>query len=127
MMVLAAAATGLVSAAPKRRFNMEGMLREMAPIARRQATNTTVEMIGDLKTQGATTLSGTTIQNCLLGTGPCQDLSTKVIQMLGIYGQGSNKTRHIFLQESWAVTPAKQTHAVYGTLLPLISSNFSLV
>lgn len=87
IMLIAAAAAGSVSAAPKRRFDMEGMLKEMAPHARRQAANTTVEMIGDLKTQGATTPVGTTIQNCLLGTGPCQDLSTKVKQILGILGQ----------------------------------------
>lgn len=82
MMILAAAAAGSVSAAPKRRFNMEGMLKEMAPIARRQAANATVEMIGDLKTEGATTPVGTAIQNCLLGTGPCQDLSAKVMLLL---------------------------------------------
>lgn len=80
MVILAAAAAGSVSAAPKRRFDMEGMLREMAPLARRQAANTTVEMIGDLKTQGATTASGTTVKNCLEGTGSCQDTSAKVLQ-----------------------------------------------
>jgi hypothetical protein len=80
IMLLAAAAAGSVSAAPKRRgFNMKGMLEDMAPHARRQASNTTVEMIGDLKTDGATTAVGTKIQNCLLGTGPCQDTSSKVI------------------------------------------------
>lgn len=79
MIILAAAAAGSVSAAPKRRFNMEGMLREMAPVARRQAANATVEMIGDLKTQGATTTSGTRVKNCLEGTGPCQDASAKVL------------------------------------------------
>jgi hypothetical protein len=82
IMLVAAAAAGSVSAAPKGRFNMRGMLEQMAPHARRQAANTTVEMIGDLKTEGATTPVGTTIQNCLLGTGSCQDLSTKVMQML---------------------------------------------
>ncbi|QDS75246.1 hypothetical protein FKW77_000610 [Venturia effusa] len=91
IMVLAGAVVGSVSAAPKRRFDMEGMLKEMAPLARRQAANTTVEMIGDLKTQGATTPVGISVQNCLLGTGPCEDLSAKTYTSPGALGSDACK------------------------------------
>jgi hypothetical protein len=90
LVLLAAAAAGSVSASPKRRgFNMVGMLEEMAPHARRQAPNVTVEMIGDLR-DGATTPVGNLIRNCLLGTGPCQDLSAKVLQVVAISAQSTN-------------------------------------
>src|SRR4051794_12156860 len=57
-----------------------GMGNLMRELAERQATsppNVTIEMIGDLQ-QGATTTVGNQIKNCLLGTGPCQDLTPKV-------------------------------------------------
>jgi hypothetical protein len=51
----------------------------MTELVSRQAppSNATVEMIGDLL-KGATTPVGHQVQNCLLGTGPCQNLDTKV-------------------------------------------------
>jgi hypothetical protein len=52
----------------------------MAELSKRQATsppNVTIEMVGDL-VQGATTPVGNQVKNCLLGSGPCQDLTPRV-------------------------------------------------
>jgi hypothetical protein len=55
-----------------------GLRTLMQDLTKRQAANTTVEMIGDLK-EGATTPVGEHIRDCLLGVaGTCQDLSAKV-------------------------------------------------
>jgi len=56
-----------------------GMSNLMRELAARQAAGAAPapEMIGDL-VQGATTPVGNQVKNCLLGTGPCQDLTPKV-------------------------------------------------
>lgn len=55
-----------------------GMGDLMRKLAERQASGAPpVEMIGDL-VQGATTPVGNQVKNCLLGSGPCQDLTPKV-------------------------------------------------
>jgi hypothetical protein len=53
---------------------MGNLIRELA---RRQADDTTVQMIGDL-VQRATTDVGSQIENCLTGAISCQDLTPKV-------------------------------------------------
>jgi hypothetical protein len=59
-------------------FAFPGMNNLMKELAKRQASGVPApEMIGDL-VQGATTLVGNQVKNCLLGTGTCQDLTPKV-------------------------------------------------
>jgi hypothetical protein len=59
-------------------FAFPGMNNLMRELAKRQAAGAPApEMIGDL-VQGATTPVGNQVKSCLLGSGPCQDLTPKV-------------------------------------------------
>jgi hypothetical protein len=74
-LLLLGALTGAATAFP-------GLKQLMTDLAKRQGPpNIPAPLIGDLKTQGATTAVGKQVLNCIQGTGPCENLAPKVLSL----------------------------------------------
>jgi hypothetical protein len=116
-LLLLGALSGAASAFP-------GLKELMTDLAKRQGPPVVpAPLIGDLKTQGATTAVGKQVLACIQGTGPCENNEKKVyINAISSLARVKlTSTRHTRLHY-WAPVLAVTTPAASGTMSPKTSS-----